>query len=140
MTRFIVFMLSVLSLLAGLGGFVTAVQGEQTAVPISQQELLRYMASPVDQLILDVRTPMEFRAGHVPGAINIPYTDLLRRLDEVRLYQDKEVVVYCETGIRAGVAEKILGDVGFSRLRHLEGDMALWRHNQLPLETPPPGQ
>ena len=74
MTRFIVFMLSVLSLLAGLGGFVTAVQGEQIAVPISQQELLRHMASPVDQLILDVRTPMEFRAGHVPGAINIPRT------------------------------------------------------------------
>ncbi len=125
----------------GLGAAsVVPVHSEPGVALISQEQLLHQMASQSHQLILDVRTPQEFQAGHVPGAMNIPHTDLARRLDEVRQYQAKEVVVYCELGGRAGVAGKILQDAGFSRLRHLEGDMAAWRQQQRPTEVGTPSR
>ncbi len=103
---------------------------------ISQQELLHRIEAPADVLILDVRTPAEFNAGHVPGAINSPHMLLPSRLNEVRRQGQKEVVVYCETGPRAGIAEHVLREAGFADVRHLEGDMAAWRRTALPIVTP----
>lgn len=118
---------------------VTGIQSEPVAPTISQQELLRRMDAKGDRLILDVRTPEEFQAGHIPGAVNIPHTVLPHRLDELQPYRDKEVVVYCETGVRAGIAERVLQQAGFAQVRHLQGDMAAWRRALLPQERTPPG-
>ncbi len=87
-------------------------------------------------LILDVRTPSEFSAGYIPGAINVPHMELPSRLTEVQPHRAKEVVVYCEAGGRAGIAERALRKAGFANVRHLEGDMAAWRRTTLPIVTP----
>ena len=81
--------------------------------------------------VLDVRTPEEFAEGHVPGAVNIPISDLEARLGDVP--KDRTVIVYCESGRRAGRAEKLLAGSGRD-VRHLEGDMAAWRKAQLEIE------
>ena len=83
--------------------------------------------SESDILILDVRTPEEFYSGHVPGAINISHTDLPKRIEEVYPYKDKDIIVYCEQGVRAGIAQDALRKAGFSSILHLEGDMEAWR-------------
>ena len=101
---------------------------------ISQQEWLQQAQGKRDMLLIDVRTPGEFSAGHVPGAINIPHTELAKRLDEIRARQDKGLILYCESGRRAGIAAGILHDAGFDNIRHLEGDMAAWRQSGLPME------
>ena len=116
-------------------GLVEA-QGEQAASRISQQELMQRMDAQTDMLILDVRTPAEFSAGHIPGAINIPHMELPSRLREVQPHRAKEVVVYCEAGGRAGIAEHALREAGFANVRHLAGDMAAWRRTALPIATP----
>jgi phage shock protein E len=99
-----------------------------------QQELMQQAQNNRGMLLIDVRTPGEFSAGHVPGAINIPHTELAKRLDEIRPYHDKGVILYCESGRRAGMAEGILRDAGLDNIRHLEGDMAAWRQSGLPVE------
>jgi NADPH-dependent 2,4-dienoyl-CoA reductase/sulfur reductase-like enzyme/rhodanese-related sulfurtransferase len=75
-------------------------------------------APKVDQLLLDVRTPAEFKEGAIPGAINIPVDDLRRRLAE--LPKDKELLVNCQVGLRGYLACRILSQNGF-RCRNLSG-------------------
>lgn len=61
--------------------------------------------------VLDVRTPAEFQAGHVPGALNVPVDELRQRLGEVP--RDKPLAVCCGVGLRAYVACRILQQRGF---------------------------
>lgn len=82
--------------------------------------------------VVDVRTPEEYATGHVPGAVNIPHTDLADRLSEVE--PQNGVVLYCMVGPRARIGEKILQKAGVSKIFHLEGGLAAWRQSGLPVE------
>ena len=111
-----------------------AVACDEPGRNISQAELLAEIEGGSPPFVLDVRTPEEFARGHVPGAVNVPHTELPQRLPDLELPQDRRVVVYCESGRRAGVAEASLREAGFSQVLHLEGDMAAWRANARPTE------
>ena len=104
------------------------------AAEITQDQLLDRLGSKSDLLILDVRRPDEFSAGHVPDAINIPHTELEDHLEQLRTNIDEEIVVYCESGRRAVIAEDILTRAGFTRILHLQGDMKAWRTHGLPMQ------
>jgi len=88
-------------------------------------------------VVLDVRTPAEFAAGHVPGAINVPHDQIEARLDALASLRDKDVVVYCHTGRRAAIAVETLTRHGFSRIEHLAGDMQAWNEAHRPVEQSP---
>ena len=72
---------------------------------------------PEGALIVDVRTPGEFKASHFPGAVNIPLDNLEARLSE---FGDKNgpVVVYCRSGRRSGIAKDILTRKGFTKVQN----------------------
>jgi NADPH-dependent 2,4-dienoyl-CoA reductase/sulfur reductase-like enzyme/rhodanese-related sulfurtransferase len=78
-----------------------------------QEDVEAVLATAVGQrpLLLDVRTPQEFAAGHVPDAVNIPVDDLRSRLGE--LPRDREIAVYCQVGQRGYLATRILRQAGF---------------------------
>lgn len=101
---------------------------------IDQAQLMERLNSGQAPLVVDVRTPGEFQNGHVPGAVNIPLQELQRRMDELRPYRDTELVLYCESGVRAGHAGRMLEQQGFTELRPLEGHMSAWRNAGLPAE------
>ena len=67
-------------------------------------------------LYLDVRTPEEFRTGHVQGAVLLPHDQMEQRWQELAAWQDKPVVVYCRTGRRSGLAIDVLRAKGFTQL------------------------
>ena len=69
--------------------------------------------------LLDVRTPSEFAAGHLPGALNVPVDDLRDRLGE--LDKAAETVVYCKVGFRGYLASRILQQNGFAHVKNLTG-------------------
>lgn len=105
------------------------------AAPMSQEALLEHLSGHPDHLfVLDVRTPQEYAEAHVPGAVNVPYDQLASRLAEVP--QDKDVVLYCKSGRRAGIAADVLAANGYTRLSHLEGDMSAWVEKGRPVEKP----
>ena len=84
---------------------------------ISPDELLTN--PPESVLILDVRSEAEFTRGHVPGAVNLSHDRLAARLEELDAARDQPIVVYCESGRRAGLAADVLLEAGFSDIRHL---------------------
>jgi rhodanese-related sulfurtransferase len=101
---------------------------------IEVSELAARISSNAAPIVLDVRTPDEFAAGHIPGAINVPHTELVERLPELELPVDVEIVVHCERGGRAEAAEAILRQAGYAQVRDLDGHMKTWRAAGLPLE------
>ena len=114
---------------------VVALAAEPALVPISQEALLERQQKGDETLyVLDVRSPEEYASGHVPGAINIPYDQIAARIAEVP--KDKDVVLYCKSGRRAGIAAEVLAGQGYNRLQHLEGDIVAWVEKGRPLETP----
>jgi rhodanese-related sulfurtransferase len=84
-----------------------------------------------DALIVDVREPGEYQAGHVLGAKNTP----LERLDGAELKRkDKPVIVYCESGERAPKAAALLRKQGHDRAVSLQGGLAAWKQAGMPTE------
>ena len=75
-------------------------------------------------LLVDVRTPGEYRGGHIEGAVNIPLDQVQRRVNEFG-ERDKPVVVYCRSGARSGNALRILESQGFTHVYNL-GGMGNW--------------
>lgn len=107
-------------------------QGESDAPEMLPQELVARVAAEAPPVVLDVRTPQEYEAGHVPGAINLPHKALPDRLAEVLDFRDREVVVYCERGKRSDMARAVLLEAGFTSIQHLQGNMVEWRRQRLP--------
>lgn len=76
-------------------------------------------------LIVDVRTPEEFAAGHYPGAINIPHETILDGLNQLGVKADTAVILYCRSGNRSGQAEQALKEKGFTQAKNAGGLEAL---------------
>jgi phage shock protein E len=123
-------------LLSLLGALVLAACGSQTSSPatIDATALNGRIVAGTAPLIVDVRTPAEYAAGHVPGAVNIPYDQMDARADEIIAHKDKDVVLYCRSGRRSGIAANTLAAKGFTKLALLEGDMPGWERDGFVVE------
>jgi rhodanese-related sulfurtransferase len=83
-------------------------------------------------LILDVREPAEFTAGHLREAKNIPLKELPKRLGELEKFKSKAVVVICQSGIQSSKATAQLKNAGFNEVYSLGGGIAGWLAQGLP--------
>lgn len=71
--------------------------------------------------LLDVRTDVEFEAGHIDGSVNIDLDELRGRIDEIAVPKDAPIYVVCKVGLRAYIAIQILKGRGFKKLYNLSG-------------------
>ncbi len=107
---------------------------------IDATDMAGYLAvvkNPNGAVLLDVREPDEFKAGHVPGTTNVP-----RGLLELRIWRllghpaqvdtGRRIYVQCATGWRATLAAKQLKDVGFTNVTAVVMDLADWQRQGHP--------
>jgi rhodanese-related sulfurtransferase len=90
---------------------------------VSVQDL--HAASEPNRIVLDVRTPSEYAAGHIAGARLLPLSELPSRLDEVPT--DQPVYVYCHSGNRSKQASEILAKAGKKDIRDVRGGILAWQ-------------
>jgi len=102
-----------------------------TFAAISAQDLIRLMNQGA--LVLDIRKPEEFAAGHVNGAKHLPSDQILTASENFKRFKDKPVVVYCESGSLASSAVRQLQEQGFTKAYTLRGGFAGWRAENLPV-------
>ena len=103
----------------------TAPNAEAAVPSIEPFELAaRLQSVEAAPVVLDVRTQAEFDAGHIPGAVHIPYDELADRLAEVDTTQG--VAVHCMVGPRARKAEATLAAAGVEDIMHLQGGYRAW--------------
>jgi NADPH-dependent 2,4-dienoyl-CoA reductase/sulfur reductase-like enzyme/rhodanese-related sulfurtransferase len=94
---------------------------------ITPMEVKAQLDAKKDFLFLDVRSPMEFKQEHLPGSTLIPLGELRSRLGE--LPKDKEIVTFCKVSLRGYEAARILQGAGFTRVRVMDGGVAVWPFN-----------
>ncbi|HEU0210340.1 MAG TPA: rhodanese-like domain-containing protein [Candidatus Udaeobacter sp.] len=82
--------------------------------------------------VLDVRSPNEWKKGHVPGAHHIFVPELRDRMKEID--RNKPTAVYCGSGYRASIATSILKPLGFKELWNVPGSWEAWKKAKLPVE------
>ncbi len=76
-------------------------------------------------LLLDVRTAREYQEGHIEGAVNIPFDEILRRYGEID--KGKRIIVYCHTGRRSALASQMLANLGYENVANLDGGLVEWQ-------------
>lgn len=106
-----------------IAGFVAGNILHQKMVPFYCNEVEQIAT---DALLIDVRTEKENQAGTIPGAINIPVDELRSKLSV--LPKKKEIFVFCEVGQRGYLAQRILNQNGFDRVKNLSGGYATWKN------------
>ena len=98
-------------------------QSNYRELTVDQAAVILKNESP---LLLDVRTPAEFKRGHLKGAVLIPVQQLQQRLKELNAYKGQDILLYCATGNRSTVASKILIDNGFTRILNMRRGIVGW--------------
>lgn len=92
---------------------------------ISVQELWQKLEAGEKFVLIDVRQPWEHEEFNVGGEL-IPVNDLMNRVWELEDHKEDEVVVYCRSGSRSGVAQALMMAQGFKRVYNLQGGMMAW--------------
>jgi len=86
-----------------------------------------------DFVILDIRTPEEFKDGHIEGAVNVDFRSPDFGIEIDRFDKNKTYFVYCRTGNRSHDALNLMGPLGFRFIVRLEGDITGWKATGLPV-------
>ena len=111
-----------------------AITGVSHVVSVGAQEFssLLYDEAPI---LIDVRTPQEFAAGHIDGAVNIDFYDPNFRSEIAKLDPKKQYAIYCRTGNRTGQTLTMMKSLGFTAVTDLRGGIVAWEQNGFSLCT-----
>ncbi|MEA2001256.1 MAG: rhodanese-like domain-containing protein [Actinomycetota bacterium] len=117
----------------GACGGSTATDTNLETLPVGEIEEI-VASPPADLILLDIRTPEEFAAGHLAGAINVDYyaNDFEDRLAELNL--EVPYVMYCNSGNRSSNALPVMDSLGFQEVYELDGGIQAWFSANLPIE------
>jgi rhodanese-related sulfurtransferase len=76
-------------------------------------------------ILLDVREKFEYEGGHIPNSLNIPLSQIKGRLNEIP--KNRDVLLYCRSGMRSKQAGRILSKHGYKQLFNLQGGISSWK-------------
>lgn len=99
--------------------------------PVTTSEATALINAGSAQFV-DVRDAAEFKAGHITGSVNIPFSKLSDQLDSLEPYRDKTLILVDKIGQHAGSAGRLLSTNGYTVCR-LSGGITEWQSQNLPL-------
>ena len=125
-----------------LRGFVAAfaclfllVAVQVSAKDISVKEAAALVQNPPQGLtIVDVRTPTEFREGHIAGAVNMDFFGATFDSQTLTLPKDKPILLYCRTGNRSAGAYDAMTNEGITNILHMNQGITAWQQDGLPVQ------
>lgn len=120
---------AMLLILAGPVFAVTDLSTDQVQARIESGERL---------VLVDVREPGEFDAGHIPGAVNFPWNSGVLGKTADALPRDIPLVVICQSGGRSATASAFLEDAGFDQVLNMLGGMRAWTYGTVTTEEEEP--
>lgn len=104
-----------------------------TGGPSVSAQQATHMINRQDAVVVDVREPGEYGAGHIIGARNVPLARIGAAGNELKR-KDKPLIVYCQRGERSPKAAALLRKQGFGSVVNLSGGIGAWQQAGLPLE------
>ena len=88
---------------------------------ITAENAKKIMDSSEDYVILDVREQDEYDAGHIPGAMLLPYTEIESKAEKMLPDKGKQILVYCRSGRRSKIAAEALVELGYTNIKEFGG-------------------
>ena len=116
----LVFLLLAVMLLTACGQDKENDQGA-VYVNITAEEAKQIMDTEEGYVILDVREQDEYDAGHIPGAILIPYTQIEEKANDMLPDKAQRILVYCRSGRRSMIAAEALAELGYTNIKEFGG-------------------
>ncbi|MDE2427314.1 MAG: rhodanese-like domain-containing protein [Burkholderiales bacterium] len=113
------------------GGALLLPMLQRRGAKVSHLQATQYM-NQGKTLVLDVRNPDEFSAGHLPNAKNIPLAELKQRIGEIEKSKKNVVIAVCARGVRSATAAALLNKEGFEQVFSLDGGTDAWKSQGLP--------
>ena len=101
-------------------------------ISITSTEAKALLAKNKQVVLLDVRTPEEFRQAHLRGALLIPLGELQKRVPEIP--RDRPILVYCAVGARSNTAAGILASKGYREIYQMSDGLVGWYKQGFPIE------
>jgi rhodanese-related sulfurtransferase len=86
-------------------------------------------------IFIDVRTPDEYKEGHIPGAINIPLEQLPDKIAMLPEDKDTLIVSYCKSGWRASLGMMTMRQLGYANVKGFSGSWIAWKDAGHPIRT-----
>lgn len=122
-SRYVLTMLATILAVAAVVGCAPA--GKAGYATITPHELQARLDAGQKPVIVDLREPDLYRAGHIPGAINIPFDQFEQRMSELKTQSD--IVLACHTGGMGDASGSLLAERGYNTVSNVKGGMAAWR-------------
>lgn len=113
----IIVMISILFLLCGCTGRNDKKQEVKGITSVTCEKALELQAE--QGLIVDVREKDEYEESHLEGAVNIPYTQIVNKIEDYVDDKDSVIIVYCKSGKRSAIAAKSLSEAGYNNIYDL---------------------
>ena len=104
-----------------IGGLFMFMQSGNANQTMKYEELQNKLNAQENFVLLDVRTQEEFDAGHIAGAILLPYDEINVKAATVLPDKEKEIVLYCRSGRRSAIAKKALVELGYKDVEDFGG-------------------
>ncbi len=123
------------SLVTGCGGPQADGGASSSNNQVDEQLLLDYLADNSRVALIDARSPKEFSAQHIPGAVNLPYDELDQHQTLLPREKDKPIVIYCRSGKRAGILGEELQTLGYSNVHVLPREQIFWNDEVMVLNA-----
>ena len=84
-------------------------------------------------VFLDIRDDGEYKGGHIPDAVHIPYRQLTERVNELSRFKQAPIIAYCRSGTRSAGVGGVLKKHGFENVYNLGGGITAWQKANLPV-------
>lgn len=84
-------------------------------------------------VVIDIRNSASFNQGHITGSINLPLSEIDRRLTELEKFKEKTLILVCNTGTSTSLALSKLSKAGFEKAVKLKGGITQWQTDSMPL-------
>lgn len=111
---------------------VLVLEGKRAGINLGGQQVTN-LINRESAVVVDIRERKDFDAGHITESINMPYATFKDRIGELNPHKDKPVVLVCKMGQHSGSIGKQLAQAGFKKVFRLQGGIAGWQGENLPL-------
>ncbi len=121
-----------IKILLAILAIATQVACQQDSSSLREVDAFKTEIAKPNVVLLDVRTPEEYSAGHLKGAVNIDFRNPEFGMKLDSLDHDKQYELYCHSGKRSGESVKMMQKKGFKNVHHLKGGISVWEEKGNP--------
>lgn len=109
--------------------FGNSLSGIQQVTPMEATRMMNHEKA----VVLDIRKEEEYSNGHIINAVNIPFEQLADKVDNLKKYRERPIIISCQQGTESGRAARVLKSHDRENIYCLKGGLQAWRNANLPL-------